>query len=262
MPAPLESTPFNRSNMFSKHYTLLPALLLAASTGTWAADAPPAAAAASAPADANALALKTLKEKYSYATGVMTTRNLVKNEVQFDIDLLIRGLRDGMSNAPIQMSEKELKVVLQSMQAEMQRHMTAERTLKATTNRDRGTKFQEEYRKDPKTVQLPGGLMYRLLKAGKGDRPTDTSTVVMRYRGTLVDGTEFEAVPEGKTVTMKVLDMIIGWREVLKQMNAGSEVEVVIPPSMAYGNRGAGNIGPNETLVFKIELVALVQPTN
>jgi FKBP-type peptidyl-prolyl cis-trans isomerase FklB len=97
-----------------------------------------------------------------------------------------------------------------------------------------------------------------VIEAGKGDKPTELSKVVVKYRGTLIDGTEFDATPEGKTVTLKLTDVITGWREALKRMPAGSTWEVVVPPTLAYSTRGAGPIGPNETLVFTISLVALV----
>ncbi|MFM2065625.1 MAG: hypothetical protein RLZZ584_534 [Pseudomonadota bacterium] len=242
-------------------------LVLACTLGTAARSADVAAvpqagasAATATPTEVADPALKTLKDKTSYATGVMTARNLTKNQVEFDLDLLVQGLRDGMAGGAIRMSEKELKRVLQSMQVDMQRHMTTERQVKATFNRERGNAYQKEFRARPDAVQLPGNLLYRVVKAGTGDRPGELGTVVLRYRGTLVDGTEFETTPEGKTVTMKVSEMITGWKEALKRMPAGSEWEVVVPPSMAYGTRGAGAIGPNETLVFRIELVAVVQP--
>jgi FKBP-type peptidyl-prolyl cis-trans isomerase FklB len=229
----------------------------------WAADAPkPAAAAASAPTEAllPGPPLATLKDKTSYATGVMTARNLVKNQVDFDLDLLVQGLRDGMAGGAIRMNEKELKKVLQSMQADMQRHMSNDRQVKASVARERGVIYQNEFRAKPGTVVLPGNLMYRVITNGNGDKPGDLSTVVVKYRGTLVDGTEFDATPDGKTATLKLGEVITGWREALKHMNAGSKWEVVVPPSLAYGTRGAGQlIGPNETLVFNVELVAVVQ---
>jgi FKBP-type peptidyl-prolyl cis-trans isomerase FklB len=219
----------------------------------------PAAANAQAP-DATVLQLKTLKDKNSYATGVMTARNLVRNEVDFDLDLLVRGLRDGMADGEIAMSEKELKIVLQSMQAEMQRHLTNERQVKASVNREKGVIFQNEFKKQPGVVVLPGNLMYRVVKSGNGDRPGELGSVVVRFKGKRIDGTELEATPEGKTVTLKLEEVMTGWRETLKRMNAGSTWEVVIPPTMAYGPRGTPTIGPNETLVFDLELVAVVQP--
>ena len=217
------------------------------------------AAALTAPAWAVEPApLATLKDKMSYATGVMTARQLTKNDVPFDIELIVQGLRDGLAGGDIRMPEKELKVVLQSMSADIAKKMSNERQVKGSLNRERGVIFQAEYKAKPGVTVLPGNLMYRVIKEGKGDKPGDLGTVVVKYRGTLVDGTEFDATPEGKTATMKLENVITGWREALKHMPAGSTWEIVVPTSMAYGPRGAGDIGPNETLVFNVDLVAVV----
>lgn len=227
----------------------------------WAQDAASAAGAAgpvSSPAG-NA-PLLTIKDKMSYATGVMTARQMTKNDVPFDVDLIIQGLRDGLAGGDIRMPEKELKIVLQSMSADIAKKMNNERQVKASLNRERGVIFQNEYKAKPGVTVLPGNLMYRVLKEGKGDKPSELGTVVVKYRGTLIDGTEFDATPEGKTATIKLENVITGWREALKRMPAGSTWEVVVPTTMAYSTRGAGSsIGPNETLVFNIELVAVVQ---
>jgi FKBP-type peptidyl-prolyl cis-trans isomerase len=203
--------------------------------------------------------LATLKDKSSYATGVMTIRNLQKSDVAFDVELLIQGLRDAMAGGAIRMDEKELKLVLQSMQADMQRHLTNELRVKASISQESGKVFRDDYARKDGVVQLPGGLMYRVLKAGNGDRPNELGKVVVKYRGTHVDGQVFDATPDDKTMTLKLTEVISGWREALKRMPAGSVWELVVPPTMAYGNRGAGVIGPNETLVFTVELVAVVQ---
>ena len=203
--------------------------------------------------------LLTLKEKMSYSTGVMTARTLAKNGVPFDAELLVQGLRDGMAGGAIRIPEKELKVVLQSMQADILRKLSSERSVKASINRENGLIYQADYRKKSDVNVLPGNLMYRVIKEGTGDRPGDLSQVVVRYQGHLIDGTEFDATPEGKTATIKLSEVISGWREALKHMPAGATWEIVVPPTLAYAHRGAGGIGPNETLVFNVELVAVVQ---
>ena len=203
--------------------------------------------------------LLTLKEKMSYSTGVMTARTLAKNGVPFDAELLVQGLRDGMAGGAIRIPEKELKVVLQSMQADILRKLSSERSVKASINRENGLIYQADYRKKPDVNVLPGNLMYRVIKDGIGDKPGDLSQVVVRYQGHLIDGTEFDATPEGKTATIKLSEVISGWREALKHMPAGATWEIVVPPTLAYAHRGAGGIGPNETLVFNVELVAVVQ---
>lgn len=218
-----------------------------------------AAISAPVPATVPGAPLSTLKDKISYATGVMTARQMTKNDVPFDMDLVIQGMKDGLAGGEIRMSEKELKVVLQSVSADIQRKLSNERQVKGGIAREKGLAFQEDFKKKPGVTVLPGNLMYRVIKEGKGDKPGSMGTVVVKYSGSLVDGTEFDATPEGKTATVKLTDTITGWREALKRMPAGSAWEVVVPPSLAYATRGAGNIGPNETLVFNIELVAVVQ---
>ena len=228
------------------------AKLLAMSLGMTAMGA--TAVLAQTPAD-----LLTRKDKMSDSTGVMTARTLAKNGVPFDAELLVQGLRDGMAGGAIRIPEKELKVVLQSMQADILRKLSSERSVKASINRENGLIYQADYRKKPDVNVLPGNLMYRVIKDGTGDKPGDLSQVVVRYQGHLIDGTEFDATPEGKTATIKLSEVISGWREALKHMPAGATWEIVVPPTLAYAHRGAGGVGPNETLVFNVELVAVVQ---
>jgi FKBP-type peptidyl-prolyl cis-trans isomerase FklB len=239
------------------------ATVLLACTAAWTGAAQAQAVAAvdspAVTATSDAAPLATLKDKVSYATGVMTARQLSKNDVAFDLDLMIQGLKDGIADGSIRMSEKELKLVLQSMSADIQRKLTNERNVQASLNREHGLAFQEDYKKKPDVNVLPGNLMYRVIKAGNGDKPSELGKVVVRYQGKKVDGQEFDATPEGKTATIKLADVITGWKEALKRMPAGSTWEIVVPPTMAYATRGAGSIGPNETLVFNVELVAVVQ---
>jgi FKBP-type peptidyl-prolyl cis-trans isomerase FklB len=229
------------------------AVLLAAMVGpAFAVDT----AAKTSPVVAQPLA--TLQDKMNYATGVMTARSMSKNDVPVDVELIVQGLRDALAGAPTRMNEKEIKLVLQSMSADIARKMSNERVAKANLNRERGVVFQNEYRAKPGVNVLPGNLMYRVLKEGTGDKPADLGAVVVKYRGTLVDGTEFDATPEGKTATFKLDNVITGLREALKRMPAGSAWELVVPTSLAYSTRGTELIGPNETLVFNLELVAVV----
>ena len=232
---------------------------LAAQAQNNAAAPQAAASAAEATEKLSGPPLLTLKDKMSYSTGVMTARQLAKNGVPFDIDLIVQGMRDGMAGGAIRISEKELKIVLQSMSAEIQRKLSSERSVKASIARESGIRYATEYAKKPGVTALAGGLLVRTITEGKGDKPVDLNSVVVRYRGTLIDGTEFDVTPEGKTVTLKLTEVITGFREALKRMPAGSTWEVVIPPTLAYGNRGSGAVGPNETLVFTVELVAVVQ---
>ena len=149
------------------------AKLLAMSLGMTAMGA--TAVLAQTPAD-----LLTRKDKMSDSTGVMTARTLAKNGVPFDAELLVQGLRDGMAGGEIRIPEKELKVVLQSMQADILRKLSSERSVKASINRENGLIYQADYRKKPDVNVLPGNLMYRVIKDGTGDKPGDLSQVVVR----------------------------------------------------------------------------------
>jgi FKBP-type peptidyl-prolyl cis-trans isomerase FklB len=105
---------------------------------------------------------------------------------------------------------------------------------------------------------LGNGVLYRVLKAGDGPKPVESDVVITRYRGTTIDGVEFDATAEGKTSTLRVSQAIMGWREAIKQMPVGSKWEVMVPSALAYGDRGVGDmIGPNEVLVFDVELLEI-----
>ena len=101
------------------------------------------------------------------------------------------------------------------------------------------------------------GVQYKVLKAGDGRKPTDADTIMVNYEGTLLDGTEFDSTEPGQPATLKVAQLIPGWKEAVKHMPAGSKWQIVVPPPMAYGQRGSGTIGPNSTLLFDVELVGI-----
>jgi len=214
--------------------------------------------------------LRTEKEKMSYAVGVDMGRNLRQLETEVDFDLLIKGVKDGLSGEKLLLTEKELFAVRNATQKEMRRRQTAERqkkelARKRTEEDDKkaGESFLAENGTKDGVVSLPSGLQYRILKAGDGRKPMETDTVVCHYRGTLIDGTEFDSsYARGKPSTFKIAGVIPGWREALKLMPEGSKWRLFVPPGLAYGTKGAGRkIGPNATLIFELELVAIT-PAN
>jgi len=213
-------------------------------------------AALAAPAASASAAQMSDKDRLSYATGVVSIRNYVKNEIPFNLDMIIQGMRDAQAGKELAMSEKEIRVVMNQLQTDLRRSMATNRRELLEKNRQRGSEFLAAFKAKPGAQSLSNGVAYRVLQAGAGPKPTEQDTVVVKYRGALIDGTEFDATPDGKTALLKLNSVIMGWREALKQMPVGSKWEIVIPAPLAYGDRGVGDvIAPNETLVFDVELV-------
>lgn len=205
-----------------------------------------------------ATGLKTEKEMVSYAMGVYMAKNLKKDEVEIDQELLMKGLNDGLAGKKLLLPEKELRKVMNSFQADVRRKAAATHQLASVDNKKKGDAFLAGNKSKDDVVTLASGLQYRVLKEGTGQKPTDSDTVECNYRGTLLDGTEFDGTLPGKPADLKVSQLIAGWKEALKLMSAGSKWQLFIPSQLAYGTRGVGSdIGPNETLIFDVELLAV-----
>lgn len=206
---------------------------------------------------ATAADFKSEQEKESYAVGVNVARKLKLQGVAFDAQLLAQGVSDEMKGKS-RLSATEVDEVLKKLQNDVRQRQVAEAKKAAALNQERGAAYLAEYAKKADVKTLVGGILYRVLQAGSGVSPENDSVVRCNYRGTLVDGTVFDASPAGKPATLEVAELIPGWRKVLQQMTVGSKWEVVIPAELAYGERGsAPAIGPNETLIFEIELVGI-----
>ena len=203
--------------------------------------------------------LKTEKDKLSYGLGVDVARSFQRLGVQVDTDVLVQAIRDVLSGGKLLMTDAELRATMTTFQAELRQRQAAARTKAGEDNKKQGDAFLAENKTKEGVVTLPSGLQYKILKAGNGKTPTDADTVECHYRGTLINGTEFDSsYRTGKPMTIKVTAVIPGWKEALKLMPVGSKWHLVIPPQLAYGDRGAGQeIGPNATLVFEVELLAI-----
>lgn len=211
-------------------------------------------------------ALKTPKEKLSYAIGADTGKVLRQQEIEVDIDVLFRGLKDGLSGEKLLLTEQELMAIRNAAQSEMIRKQAAQKLKQSPSrqksgeeNKKAGEAFLAGNKTKEGVVTLPSGLQYRILKAGDGRKPTDADIVECNYRGTLIDGKEFDSsYAKGKPSTLSVAGVIPGWREAFKLMPTGSRWQLFIPPQLAYGEMGGGRkIGPNETLIFEVELLAV-----
>jgi FKBP-type peptidyl-prolyl cis-trans isomerase len=207
----------------------------------------------------DAPALKTEKDKLSYAMGLDLGTQLKSRSVDIDPDVFARALKDALSGAKTLMTDAEAKAVITELQKAMLVKQAAEAKAVGDKNMKEGAAFMAANKTKEGVVTLASGVQYKVLSPGSGKQPTLEDTVVCQYRGTLIDGKEFDSsYKRGQPATFPLKNVIKGWTEVLQLMPVGSKWQVVIPPALAYGERGAGaDIGPNATLIFEIELVAI-----
>ncbi len=194
----------------------------------------------------------------SYSLGVQTARTFVRDDVDVDMDMFVKGLTDASSGKELLLPEDQLKKVLNNFQTELRRNIKKNRTIAAGENMRKGKEFLDENKSKPGVVVLPDGLQYKVLTAGSGKVPVDTDTVEINYRGRLINGKQFDASEQGVPAKLQVSQVVPGFKEALKMMPTGSKWEIYIPSQLAYGPRSVGSeIGPNETLIFEIELVSI-----
>ncbi len=213
-----------------------------------------------ASADENALPanFENNRAMTSYSLGVQTSRTFVKDDVDIDVDMFIKGLKDGAGGKELLLSEVQLRKVLSGFQADLRRNLKKTRTIAAADNIRKGKAFLDENKNKPGVVALSSGLQYRVIKEGTGKKPVESDTIVCNYRGTLINGTQFDASEEGAPATMKVAQLIPGMKQALAMMPVGSHWELFIPSPLAYGPRAVGaEIGANETLIFDLELLSI-----
>jgi FKBP-type peptidyl-prolyl cis-trans isomerase FklB len=200
--------------------------------------------------------LTTNKEKFSYTIGYrfgQQLQHLAQSGAEIDPKSVTQAIEDALSGTAPKLSQEQMQAAVKSFREEIEK----KRLAAAEENKKAGDAFLAANKKKEGWKVLPSGVQYKVIKEGSGKQPTANSTVVVNYRGTLIDGKEFDSsYKRGKPATLKVGQVIKGWQEVLPLMKAGSKWEIVVPPDLAYGPRGAGGvIGPNSTLVFEIELV-------
>jgi FKBP-type peptidyl-prolyl cis-trans isomerase len=202
--------------------------------------------------------LKTDKDKVNYSIGVNIIGNIKQQGVEIDLDLVMKGMKDANSGGKLLLSDEEIRTGVDKYQTAVRQKRSQMTAKAAEENKKEGEAFLAENKKKDGIVTLPSGLQYKVLKAGDGKKPLDTDTVEVNYRGTLVNGTEFDSsYRAGRPATFKVGGVIPGWTEALKLMPVGSKWQLVIPSQLAYGDRGSGRIGPNATLIFEVELLAI-----
>ena len=200
--------------------------------------------------------LKDQKDKVSYIVGMDIGNNLKKQSVSVNPRILAKGIEDALAGAKPLLTEQEIQETMMAFQKEMM----AKQTEAAKKNKTEGEAFLAENKKKEGVKTLPSGLQYKVMKAGTGKKPKSNDTVTVNYRGTLIDGTEFDSsYKRGQPATFQVSGVIPGWTEALQLMEEGAKWQLFVPSNLAYGERGAagGLIGPNATLIFEVELISI-----
>lgn len=205
---------------------------------------------------------KTPKEKYSYALGMEIGSGFRKQALDLDPESLGRGFADAFSGGKTLLTQDEMRAALAAAQEEYKQKQAAQRVVRAQEALKMGQDFLAANKKKEGVVTLTSGLQYKILKPGAGEKPDPDDTVVCNYRGTFVDGTEFDnSENHNSPATFSLKGVIRGWAEALQLMPVGSKWQLFIPPQLAYGENGAGQfIPPNSTLIYEVELLAVKEP--
>jgi FKBP-type peptidyl-prolyl cis-trans isomerase FklB len=207
----------------------------------------------------NTVVLKDQQDKISYSIGVNLGSSIKQQTQQQGLalkpEIVAAGLRDALSGGKRLLSEQEVRETLLSLQ----RHMTARQAEMGERNKKEGDAFLAENRNKAGVKTLPSGLEYQVLKEGTGPKPKATDTVKANYRGTLINGAEFDSSEKrGQPATFNLSHVIPGWTEALQLMPVGSKWRLFVPSELAYGAHGAGSlIGPNQTLIYDVELLGI-----
>src|SRR6266516_5586799 len=207
-------------------------------------------------------AFKDPKEKASYSIGANWGNSLKRQEVELDLEATIKCLRDCLAGKSV-LTDQELREALTAMNQEIRAKMEEKRKHLGETNKQEGEKFLAENKTKPGVITLPSGLQYKVLAEGSGESPKSNDVVTANYRGTLIDGTEFDSSSKSGQPLVRPANMLIkGWTEALQLMKPGAKWQLFIPPDLAYSERGSGaQIGPNATLIFEMELVSFKPPS-
>ncbi len=203
--------------------------------------------------------LNSQKKKVSYAIGLDIGQNFKTRAMDIDMELLIQGLRDSQKTEKPLLSSEEIQKVMTQFQQDMMKAEQEKRAVQGQGNKAREEAFLKENALKPGVKVTASGLQYKVITQGTGPQPKESDTVKVHYRGTLLDGTEFDSSYKRNEPAVFPLNGVIkGWTEALQLMKVGSKYQIFLPSGLAYGDRGAGQvIGPNATLIFDVELLGI-----
>jgi FKBP-type peptidyl-prolyl cis-trans isomerase FklB len=249
-----------------KHSLLALAASLLLAPLALAADSPAPKADSAAPKDQkdkDSGPLKDQKEKVSYSIGLDIGTTLKRQLIDVNETLLNQGVHDGLTGGKPLLTDEQVKEVMGNFQKDMLAKQAAARKATGEKNGEEGKKFLEQNKSKPGVKTTASGLQYKVEKEGSGSSPKESDTVKVNYRGTLINGTEFDSsYKRGAPASFPVNRVIKGWTEALQLMKPGAKYQLFVPADLAYGERGAGSdIGPNAMLMFDVELVEVAAPT-
>jgi FKBP-type peptidyl-prolyl cis-trans isomerase FklB len=206
------------------------------------------------------LKLTTPKDKVSYAIGMSIGKKLHEDDLDIDQAILIRAIKDSLAGGKTVMTDDEVRATLTDFAQQMRKKQMEKEQAEAVKNKTEGDAYRAANKAKDGVVTLPSGLQYKVLTAGTGPKPTATDSVMCNYKGTFIDGKEFDSsYKRGEPATFPVTGVIKGWTEALQLMPVGSKWQLVIPPDLAYGDKGRPSIPPNSTLVFEVELMKIAE---
>ncbi len=198
------------------------------------------------------------KAKVSYALGMDLGNNLKRQSVEIDPDIFLQGLKASLSGTKALLTPEEAQAAINDLQNQLRQKAAEAAKALGEKNKKEGEAFLVANKTKEGVVTLPSGLQYKILKAGEGNKPTADDTVVCQYRGTFVDGTEFDSsYKRNQPATFAVKGVIKGWTEALQLMPVGSKWQLFVPSDLAYGESGRNPIGPNAVLIFEVELLSI-----
>ncbi|MEP6574563.1 MAG: FKBP-type peptidyl-prolyl cis-trans isomerase [Gemmatimonadota bacterium] len=216
-----------------------------------------AALAACAPKGPAKLDLASKEQKVSYSIGLQMGKGLKEQGVDIQADAFVQGVKDANGGKPL-LTDAQVREVLTALQGEIMSKGRAKDSAAAVDNEKAGEAFLAANKTKEGVKTTPSGLQYKVITPGSGPKPNAQSTVTVNYRGTSIEGKEFDKSPDGKPVTFSLTRVIPGWTEALQLMSVGSKYEFYIPGKLGYGEQGSPPaIGPNETLIFQVEMVAV-----
>jgi FKBP-type peptidyl-prolyl cis-trans isomerase len=250
---------------------ILPAVLLVtaaavagAQSGKPAAQKPAAQKPAAQPAQSSSQAGKpeALQDRASYVIGYNLGRTLKQNDVQANSDLIIKGLRDGLTGQNGVFTDAEMQTTMQEFQKQVMAQQETKQKAVGEKNKTEGEAFLAKNKARTGVKTTASGLQYEVEKEGTGPIPKPTDTVTVNYKGTLMDGSTFDSsYDRGQPATFVLNQVIPGWTEGVQLMKVGSKYKFYIPAALGYGDKGAGNaIGPNSPLIFEVELLSIGEP--